>query len=82
MPSSLIPSRIPVRRSPCSSDSDRAENIFHETDRRFPRLHTALVDQGYKSWLVEFAKPWFGIIVDIVQRPDRTVLLNYRDDAS
>jgi len=28
-----------------------------------------LVDQGYKNWLVEFAKRWFGIIVDIVQRP-------------
>jgi transposase len=26
------------------------------------------VDQGYKSWLVEFAKQWFGIIVDVVQR--------------
>jgi len=27
------------------------------------------VDQGYKSWLVECAKRWFGGIVDIVQRP-------------
>jgi putative transposase len=53
----------------CISDSDGAENIFHETERRFPRLHTVLVDQGYKSWLVEFAKRCFGIIVDIVQRP-------------
>jgi len=26
------------------------------------------VDQGYKSWLVEFVKQWFGITVDIVQR--------------
>jgi putative transposase len=48
--------------------SDGAEYIFHETEGRFPRLHTVLVDQGYKSWLVEFAKRWFGIIVDIVQR--------------
>ena len=51
------------------ADSDGAEYIFHETEGRFPRLHTVLVDQGYKSWLVEFAKRWFGIIVDIVQRP-------------
>jgi putative transposase len=51
------------------ADSDGAEYIFHETAGRFPRLHTVLVDQGYKSWLVEFAKRWFGIIVDIVQRP-------------
>jgi putative transposase len=51
------------------ADSDGAEYIFHETEGRFPRLHTILVDQGYKSWLVEFAKRWFGIIVDIVQRP-------------
>jgi putative transposase len=53
----------------CIADSDGAEYIFHETEGRFPRLHTVLVDQGYKSWLVEFAKRWFGIIVDIVQRP-------------
>jgi putative transposase len=26
------------------------------------------VDQSYKSWLVEFAKHWFGIIIDMVQR--------------
>jgi putative transposase len=51
------------------ADSDGAEYIFHETKGRFPRLRTVLVDQGYKSWLVEFAKRWFGIIVDIVQRP-------------
>jgi putative transposase len=50
------------------TDSDGAEYIFHETNGRFPRLHTVLVDQGYKNWLVEFAKRWFGIIVDIVQR--------------
>src|SRR5215470_6635597 len=51
------------------ADSDGAEYIFHETEGWFPRLHTVLVDQGYKNWLVEFAKRWFGIIVDIVQRP-------------
>jgi len=51
------------------ADSDGAEYILHETAGRFPRLHTILVDQGYKGWLVEFAKQWFGIIVDIVQRP-------------
>ena len=50
------------------ADSDGAEYIFHETDGHFPRLQTVLVDQGYKSWLVEFAKRWFGIIVDIVTR--------------
>jgi len=54
------------------ADSDGAEYIFHETKGRFPRLHTVLVDQGYKNWLVEFAKRWFGMIVDIVQRsPDQ-----------
>ena len=51
------------------ADSDGAEYIFHETKGRFPRLRTVLVDQGYKGWLIEFAKRWFGIIVDIVQRP-------------
>ncbi len=52
----------------CIADSDGAEYIFHETKGQSPRLHTVLVDQGYKGWLVEFAKRWFGIIVDIVQR--------------
>jgi len=51
------------------ADSDGAEYIFHETKGHFPRLRTVLVDQGYKSWLIEFAKRWFGIIVDIVRRP-------------
>jgi putative transposase len=54
------------------TDSDGAEYIFHETKGRFPRLRTVLVDQGYKGWLIEFAKRWFGLIVDIVQRaPDQ-----------
>jgi putative transposase len=50
------------------ADSDGAEYIFHETEGQFPRLQTVLVDQGYKSWLVEFTQRWFGIIVDIVTR--------------
>jgi putative transposase len=53
----------------CISDSDGAEYILHETKGRFPRLRMVLVDQGYKSWLVEFAKRWFAIVVDIVKRP-------------
>jgi putative transposase len=48
------------------ADSDGASSIFHETEGRFPRLHTVLVDQGYKGWLVEFAKRWFSIIVDVL----------------
>ena len=51
------------------ADSDGAEYILNETKGKFPRLHTLLVDQGYKDWLVDFAKRWFGIIVDIVARP-------------
>jgi putative transposase len=51
------------------ADSAAAEYSFHETAGRFPRLRTVLVDQGDKSWLVAFAKRWFGIIVDSVQRP-------------
>jgi putative transposase len=50
------------------ADSDGASSIFHETEGRFPRLHTVLVDQGYKGWLVEFAKRWFDINVDVVNR--------------
>ena len=51
------------------ADSDGAEYILNETKGKFPRLHTLLVDQGYKDWLVEFAKLWFSIVVDIVARP-------------
>ena len=29
----------------CIADSDGAEYIFHETEGRFPRLHTVLVDR-------------------------------------
>jgi putative transposase len=53
----------------CIPDSDGAEYILNETEGRLPRLHTVLVDQGYKGWLIEFAKCWFGIIVDVVTRP-------------
>ena len=28
------------------ADSDGASSILHETEGRFPRLHTILVDQG------------------------------------
>jgi putative transposase len=52
----------------CISDSDGVEYILHETNGLFPRLGTILVDQGYKGRLVEFAKRWFGIIVDVVSR--------------
>ena len=34
------------------ADSDGAEYIFRETAGRFLRLHTVLVDQGYKGWFV------------------------------
>ena len=51
------------------ADSDGAEYIFNETKGQLPRLRTVLVDQGYKEWLVDFAKRWFGILVDIVARP-------------
>ena len=51
------------------ADSDGAEYILNETEGQLPRLRTVLVDQGYKDWLVDFAKRWFGIIVDSVARP-------------
>jgi len=52
----------------CISDSDGAEYIFHETRGRFPRLRTVLVDQGYKGWLVEFAKRCFIYTASIRKR--------------
>jgi putative transposase len=50
-------------------DSDAAEYIVRETDRRFPRLHTILVDQGYALWLVELVERWFNCVIEIVNRP-------------
>jgi putative transposase len=50
-------------------DSDAAEYIVRETDRRFPRLRTILVDQGYATWLVELVKRWFNCVIEIVNRP-------------
>src|SRR5437762_14324805 len=45
------------------ADSDGAEYIFHETKERFPRLHTVLVDQGYKKALWDFpwSRPYLGM---------------------
>jgi putative transposase len=46
-------------------DSDAAEYIVRETEGRFPRLQTILVDQGYATWLVELVKRWFGLVIEI-----------------
>jgi len=51
------------------TESEGAEWLLGQHHHSFPRLETVRADQGYKGWLVEFAKRWFGIIVDIVQRP-------------
>lgn len=50
-------------------DSDAAEYIVRETDGRFPRLRTILVDQGYATWLVDLVKRWFNCVIEIVQHP-------------
>jgi putative transposase len=50
-------------------DSDAAEYIVRETEGRFPRLRTILVDQGYAQWLVDLAKRWFNYAIEIVSRP-------------
>jgi putative transposase len=52
-------------------DSDAAEYTLNETEGRFPRMRTILVDQGYADWLVEFAKHWFGYVFEIVSRPKK-----------
>lgn len=49
-------------------DSDAAEYIVRETEGRYPRLRTILVDQGYASWLVDLVKTWFNKVVEIVNR--------------
>lgn len=49
-------------------DSDAAEYIVRETEGRFPRLRTILVDQGYAPWLVDLVKRWFNCVIEIVNR--------------
>jgi len=49
-------------------DSDAAEYIVRETEGRFPRLRTILVDQGYATWLVELVKRWFSFVIEIANR--------------
>ena len=49
-------------------DSDGAEYIVRETEGRFPRLQTILVDQSYALWLVELVKRWFNYIVERTKR--------------
>lgn len=50
-------------------DSDAAEYIVRETEGRFPRVRTILVDQGSAQWLVDLAKRWFNDAIEIVNRP-------------
>lgn len=52
-------------------DSDAAEYIIRETEGRFPRLRTLVVDQGYAQWLVDLAKTWFNYVIEIVKRPKK-----------
>ena len=44
-------------------EREGAQYIFDETEGRFPCLRTVLVDQGYKGWLVNFAKRWFERVI-------------------
>jgi putative transposase len=46
-------------------DSDAAEYIVRETEGRFPRLRTILVDHGYATWLVDLVKRWFNYVIEI-----------------
>lgn len=48
-----------------AADSEGAQFILDETKGHFPRLQTVLVDQGYKQWLVDYVKRWFGMQVEI-----------------
>src|SRR5262249_49108450 len=47
---------------------DAAEYIVRETEGRFPRLRTILVDHGYATWLVDLVRRWFNCVIEIANR--------------
>jgi transposase len=51
------------------TESEGAEWLLGNCDRCFPRLQTVRADQGYKGWLLDWAKRCTNLTIEIVQKP-------------
>jgi transposase len=51
------------------TESEGAEWLLGSCDHCFPRLQTVRADQGYKGWLLDWAKRYTNLTIEIVQKP-------------
>lgn len=51
------------------TESEGAEWLLGQHHQRFPRLQTVRADQGYKDWLVEWAKRYTNLTIEIIEKP-------------
>ncbi len=51
------------------TESEGAEWLLGQHQHRFPRLQTVRADQGYKGWLLEWAKRYTNLAIEIIEKP-------------
>jgi transposase len=51
------------------TESEGAEWLLGQHQHRFPRLRTVRADQGYKGWVVEWAKRHINLAIEIIEKP-------------
>jgi putative transposase len=51
------------------TESEGAEWLLGQYHHRFPRLKTVRADQGYKDWLLEWAKRYTNLAIEIIEKP-------------
>jgi transposase len=51
------------------TESEGAEWLLGQHHHSFPRLETVRADQGYKGWLLEWAKRHTKLAIEIIEKP-------------
>jgi putative transposase len=51
------------------TESEGAEWLLGQHAHHFPRLQIVRADQGYKGWLLEWAKRYTRLAIEIVEKP-------------
>jgi len=51
------------------TESEGAEWLLGQHHHAFPRLKTVRADQGYKGWLVDWAKRYTSFQLEIIEKP-------------
>ena len=51
------------------TESEGAEWLLGQHHHSFPRLETVRADQGYKGWLLEWAKRHTNLAIEIIEKP-------------